>query len=475
MTQQALDHDAPTAGASETDRFVDWIVSTRPDDHPAETHAFAKALLLKVVTSLVVGAGEPFGELVIAHARRAGGTPEAGVAGGGFRTSLEAAAYANGTIAHTPEMEDCFFRPENRETSSPVWMFPALLSTAEVLGSSGQDLVTAAIVSFDVASRLVRGAPGLGVQHGINTCTWWGVPATAAGVARLLGLDRAATANAVSIALSQSCGLGHQTGYDAHKLEAGHSCRAGISAALMARDGATGAPGFLEDLHLAFAVVRPDGTADPAATVRDLGRERSTIHQVEFKKYPGCGLLHASVDALSEILRTEGLSGDDVAAVETGVSRHTAEYCDRPHPATLDSARWSFSFALAEVLLHGRVGLRSFSDERSLDDPAHRAARDKVRVVVEPDLSTGFSGAHVTVHTRDGRTVERRIDTFRGHPDDPLAPDEVVAVLAPFLDEVATPAIRRRVVDLVMDLDRTDGIGELMHLVTTFRDPSPRR
>ena len=149
-----------------TEALVDWVVTATYDDFAPETHEFTKGLLLKVVTTLVVGATYPFGELMITHARRNGGTPEAGVAGGGFATSLESAAYANGTIAHTPEMEDCFFRPENRETSSPVWTFPALLSAAEVYGSSGKDLIAAAIVGFDVA---VRGS--CVVRPGSASCT----------------------------------------------------------------------------------------------------------------------------------------------------------------------------------------------------------------------------------------------------------------------------------------------------------------
>jgi 2-methylcitrate dehydratase PrpD len=407
---------------------------------------------------------------MIAHARRNGGTPQAGVAGGGFRTSLESAAYANGTIAHTPEMEDCFFRPENRETSSPVWTFPALLSAGEVLGSSGKDVVAASIVAFDVASRLVRGAPGLGVHHGINTCTWWGVPATAAGVARLLGLDAERTSNAMSIALSQSCGIGHQTGYDAHKLEAGHSCRAGINAALLARDGATGRPNWVEDEHVAFSVVRAAGAADPDATVRGLGIERPTVHDVEFKKYPGCGLLHASVDALVGLLDEHGLKGDDVAEVETTVSRHTAEYCDRPHPVSLDAARWSFSWVLAEILLHGRISVASYTDESRLTDAAHRAARERVTVAIDPDLSTGFSGARIKVRTADGRTIAKELNAFRGHPDLPLTPDEMVEVLRPFLVDAAGIATADKIVEHVMDLDRAGDVGALMHEVTHFRD-----
>jgi 2-methylcitrate dehydratase PrpD len=452
-----------------TDQLVEWVVSAADDDVPAETRAFTRGLLLKTVTTLVLGSLDPFGQIVLRHAAAQGGTPQAGIAGSGLRTSLENAAFANGTIAHTPEMEDCFFRPENRETSSPVWMFPALLNAAEAFGSTGRELVTAAVVSFEVASRLVRGAPGLGVVHGINTCTWWGVPATAAGVARLLHLDAQATANAMSIALSQSCGLGYQTGFDAHKLEAGHSCRAGTTAALLARDGATGAPNFLEDLNLAFVVVAPDGTADPAATVAGLGEAPFTVHEVEFKKYPGCGLLHASVDALSGLMADEGLDSDDVASVRTWVSRHTAAYCDRPHPATLDSARWSFGFALAEVLDRGRITLETFSDPSRLTSERHRELRDRIQVAVDPDLSTGYSGAHVEVDCVDGRHLERTIESFLGHPDQPVSPSQIVEILRPFLADAMPGSRADRLVDLVMGLDHLETVGELMDLITDFR------
>src|SRR5688500_5222905 len=97
-----------TAAAGPTDQLVGWAVAAGDDDFAPTTRAFTQGLLLKTVTSLVVGARYPFGELMARHAKRSAGQPQAGVAGGGLRTDVESAAFANGTIAHTPEMEDCF-------------------------------------------------------------------------------------------------------------------------------------------------------------------------------------------------------------------------------------------------------------------------------------------------------------------------------------------------------------------------------
>jgi hypothetical protein len=74
----------------------------------------------------------------------------------------------------------------------------------------------------------------------------------------------------------------------------------------------------------------------------------------------------------------------------------------------------------------------------------------------------------VAVTTRDGRTVERSIDSFLGHPDQPISPDQVVDVLLPFLRQAMSERDADRVVELVMGLDDAFDVVELMGIVRDF-------
>ena len=89
----------------ETRTVAEWIVNAKYGDFPRETVDCAKGLLLKTVTGMVIGAREPIGKTITNYLARTAAPPVAGVTGGGFRTSVEDAAYAHGVFAHASELE----------------------------------------------------------------------------------------------------------------------------------------------------------------------------------------------------------------------------------------------------------------------------------------------------------------------------------------------------------------------------------
>lgn len=451
---------------TDTRTLVDWAATATLADIPEATREMTKGLLLKTIASAVIGAREPFGALLSRHGARTAGVGQASVIGGGYRTSVEGAALVNGTLAHQTESEDCYFTRDTRESASTVWIFPAILSAAEHARAPGADVVSACVVAFELAARMLEASPTLGSVRGINTASWFGAPAAAAGVARIMGLDADRLGHAMSIALSQSSGLGHQTGYDAHKLEAGAACRAGVLSATLAAEGATGAPDVL-DTGLAFAPVRPDGVLRPERLAAGLGEAPFFVDRVEYKKYPACGMLHASVDALVELVATEGLAAGDVASIRVEVDPIAAEYCDRPHPTTIDGARFSYSFALASVLLDGRVGYDTYREE-ALVEPARSRLQDVVTVVGDPVDPPKDNGARLHLVLTDGREVHREVDRFLGHPSSPIPVPVMVDLLARDLEPHLADAPRRELVDVLGGLDRQPDLDRLFALV---RDP----
>lgn len=448
---------------SGTRALIDWAAGVRLHDFPQSTRAFTKGLLMKTVATMVIGSREPFGRTMIRYGARTAGPPQASVVGGGYRTSLESAALINGTLSHQTESEDCWFTRDTRESASTAWIFPAVLAASEPYLSSGADVVAASIAAFEVASRMLDASPTLGSVRGINTACWFGCPAAAAGVARIIGLDADRLGHAMSIALSQASGLGLQTGTDAHKLEAGHACRAGVLSAELAAEGAVGQPDFC-DSGLAFAPVAPDGVLRPERLTRDLGEPPFFVELVEYKKYPACGMLHASVDALSQAVRDEGLQPDDVASIVVEVDPVAALYCDRPLPRTINEARFSYSFALASVLLDGGLGYATYTDA-TLADPARRALQSKVTVVGDAANPPKDNGARLTVRLADGGELRRDVDTFLGHPNSPIPVDTMVALLRDDLAPYAPPTTIDRLVDAVMTLDSARSVAPLHDLL----------
>jgi 2-methylcitrate dehydratase PrpD len=457
-------------GAPLTTGLLDWIsdaFATPP--FPPATRRFTEGLLLKTVVSMVIGSGEPFGRQIAAYGAERAGPPEASVVGGDYRTSLESAALVNGTLAHQTESEDCYFTTDTRESASTAWIFPAVLSAAELLGSPGRDVVTASVIAFEAAARMLVASPGLGSVHGINTASWFGAPASAAAVALLLGASTEQVGNAMSIALSQSSGLGQQTGYDSHKLEAGVACRSGVLSAYLATGGAVGAPDFL-DTGLAFAPVLPDGRLRPHLLLDGLGEPPFFVDRVEYKKYPACGMLHAAVDGLAALRAREGWSADDVDSITVVVDPVAAEYCDRPSPTTVNEARFSYSFALASVLAEGRVGYDTYTED-ALRDPLRARLQRRVEVRADADDPPAQNGARLVIRLRDGDEVRQEFNGFLGHPASPIPVDTMVALLRQDLRGHGATTDLDRIVELTTSLDDLDDVGELFGLLRELRRP----
>ena len=454
-----------------TEQLARWVADMDFAALPAGAAACTKGLLYKTVVAMRLGAREPIGRTVLEFTERSGGAPEASVIGG-LRVPVEAAAFANGVLAHATESEDVLFLP-NREAIATCWIFPALLALGEQSGASGRQVLTASAVAFEVAARMARAGPGLGVQCGLNTATWFGTPAVAAGAAHLLGLDAAGVENAMSLAASQSSGLAGQIGTDAHTIEAGHCGRAGLFAARLAAAGARGAPGLLDDGGTLYAPLR-GGPVERAWLTRGLGSPPFAVEQVELKKYPGCGFLHASVDALRELVVEHRLTAKDVLAVETRVHPLAARVCDRPEPKTPAAARFSFQYALAEVLLRGRIDYDSFRDPGRLDDPLGLALQRRIRVVADPQLSESDAGAHLQVTVRSGPPLVRHTRAFKGDPLDPLTREELRALLRPLLDAEIGEERAGQVEAAMLRLEEQPDLRELVDCFSRGAGPCGR-
>jgi 2-methylcitrate dehydratase PrpD len=84
-------------------------------------------------------------------------------------------------------------------------------------------------------------------------------------------------------------------------------------------------------------------------------------------------------------------------------------------------------FVLALIALHGRAGLPDFTEE-ALREPRVRAFHDKVKMVLDAEIDGAYPRrwmGRVTVRTKDGRTLEHRIASPKGDPDNTLTRAEL--------------------------------------------------
>ena len=101
------------------------------------------------------------------------------------RTSVLDAALVNGVACHALDYDDVAGSLGGHPSAMLV---PALIPLAEMLGSSGRDLVLAYVVGFETACRIARGVHHHHYDKGWHPTATLGIFGTVAGAARLLDL-----------------------------------------------------------------------------------------------------------------------------------------------------------------------------------------------------------------------------------------------------------------------------------------------
>lgn len=446
---------------------AEWVESVDFKDFDQQTVGFTKSLLLKTIAGMLAGSREPAARILTTYFAEQGGTPDAGVVGAGYRTNVENAAFANATFAHSSELED----NEMPNFTSAYWILPGLFPLAQKQTASGKDLITAAIVAWEVASRYNSAGPGEALMS-THICppTWFGPLGVAAGSAKLLKLDAARTEHAITMAGSWACGLG-QAGCDTHFIESGHTAKMGVQSALLARLGATAELGVIDIKNGLYAPLVANDQVDLSIIDTDLGVAPYRINRACIKKYSACTYAHTSIDALGLIMAEHKLTYDDIESVRTqqGVIGNLAVGIT-PNPVDLQGSRFSVHYLLAEVMLEGKISDQTFEDLSKLEDPRYLKAMAKITSTGDhADFGVHDPGAEVFVTTTSGHTYSKRLDGWLGSPEAPLSNEEIRQVCRPYLEMMLDSATADRVEEIVLNLEKQRDILELMDILTHSR------
>ncbi len=363
------------------------------------------------------------------------------------RTSPLFAALVNGASSHVVEQDDvhneAVFHP-----GAVVW--PAALATAQDIGASGRDLITAAAAGYEAGARVgtFLGRSHYRIFHTTGTA---GTLAAAVATAHLLGADTTTMLHALGSAGTQAAGLWEflRDAADSKQLHAGKAAADGLLSAYLARDGFTGATRILEGEQGMAAGMSSD--ADPQHLTNGLG-DRWAILETSFKWHASCRHTHPSADALLRLMRENQITAQEIAHVRAHVYRAAIDVLAPAAEArTVHQSKFSMGFVLALVALDRHAGIADFTPER-LSDPATCAFKERVEMVYDPEIEAAYPQQWiglVEVETTDGRRLVSRVDEPKGDPGNPLtraeladkarllaayadgaAPDEVEALIA---------------------------------------------
>ncbi|MDS1141616.1 MmgE/PrpD family protein [Pusillimonas sp. SM2304] len=337
-------------------------------------------------------------------------------------TSPLFAAMVNAASAHMVEQDDV----HNGSVFHPAAVvFPAAVAVAQALGRSGKDLLVASVAGYETGIRVGEflGRSHYKIFHTTGTA---GALAAAVAVGRLLHLNNEQMLHALGSAGTQAAGLWEflRDAADSKQLHTSKAAVNGLIAAYLAHEGFTGARHILEGPQGLAAGMSSD--ADPAKLTDGLGT-RWTVLETSFKFHASCRHTHPAADALLQIVQQHKLSADDIASVEAQVHQGAIDVLGPvTHPTSVHQSKFSMGTVLGLIALHGRAGLPEF--DAALNDPAVAGFRDRVKMVLDPEVDTAYPAqwiGKVTLQTRDGRTLSGRVDEPKGDPGNTLSREEL--------------------------------------------------
>lgn len=334
------------------------------------------------------------------------------------------AAMANAAASHVAEQDDV----HNGSVFHPATVvFPPVLAVAQAIGASGAQLITAAVVGYEVGIRVGEflGRSHYRVFHTTGTA---GTLAAAAAVGHLLGLNALQMQHAFGSAGTQSAGLWEflRTAADSKQLHTAHAAGAGLMAAYLAKDNFTGAAQILEGPQGMAAGMSSD--ADVRKLTDGLGTRWATA-ETSFKYHASCRHTHPAADALLKVIQDHHLQLSDLGRVITHVHQGAIDVLGPvTHPSTVHQSKFSMGTVLALVARFEHAGLSEF--DQHFKDELTQTLRDKVEMVLDDEVDTAYPQrwiGKVTVHTTDGRVLHGRVDEPKGDPGNTLSRDDITA------------------------------------------------
>jgi 2-methylcitrate dehydratase PrpD len=270
--------------------------------------------------------------------------------------------------------------------------------------------------------------PGAFHERGFHPTAICGIFGATAAAARLGGSSAGDAASALGIAGSMASGLfAYLDDATATKpIHPAWAAHGALLAARLAAHGAEGPPGVLEGRFGVFHAFL-DTRIDLEPQLADLG-ERWETPRIAFKPYPACHFIHGSLGATATL--SDGIDPgeiDDVVVFvpEAGVKLVLEPVASKVAPRTDYEGKFSLQYSTAAMLVHGRVGLTTYTPEALGDQRVLDLAR-KVRYETREYASypAAFPGG-VRIQLDDGRVLEADFPHQLGAPGNPMSPQQV--------------------------------------------------
>jgi 2-methylcitrate dehydratase PrpD len=390
--------------------LAEFVTRQRASDLPSTAMEYAAMLISSTIASAALGSTLESSRIIRELEMERGGKADATLwFSDAARLPVAAVARVNAVMSDAAASDDSDLR---NIVHAGTTACATSLAMAEKTGSSGEDVLAAIVLGYEVAGRINSAMIG-GLQkkgfHGSIVSSFAGV--VAAG--RLMQLNARQMTHAMAL-MSTSMGALHAAANTstAREYHAGVAAVLGVNAAQAASMGFTTEESIFEGERGFFEIY--GNKPDVAAVTRGFGERWSILTDMGIKLVPGGHPSHSTAEAAANAARAGDVKPDEVQTITISRPGFTALTGPR-HPTDLIGIAHSPAyFAAAGVADRDYTWAHAFPEK--INDPVIRGLLDRVEVGPPPteNLERYRSGAIVTIRTTDGRTYSSTVYAPKG-------------------------------------------------------------
>ncbi len=454
--------------------FAKNFFNVKYDDFPEKVIDETKKQVLDLIAVAVGGYGQAGAREVREMTLEWGGAEQATIFVTGRKVPAPNAAQANASMAHSLDFDDVH---EAAIMHPGVVTIPTALAVAELAGGlTGKDFIQVIAVGGDMISRMgLATRPGEEDvhQYGWHFTTLNGFMVSAAVASKILGLSEEKIISAIGIGYHQSCGNGQvvKDGVLTKRLGPGFAVKGGITAAILAGKGVTGAINSLEGHHGYYKVYHGKSYSRDIL-VGDLGTRFESAN-ISIKPYPCCRGTHPTIDATMSLVKEYDIVPEKVESIQIWCGEGTLGLLGLPlevkaKPRNFVDSQFSLAWGCATAIAKKRVAPSSFT-EQAIKDQEILDVAAKINVENDPKYNTGgLEPAKVEIKMKDGATYSKEMLTATGSPEKPATFDECVAKFQGCVEFSESPMPKEnadKIIATVKELEKLDDVRDLIKLL----------
>lgn len=389
---------------------------------PAEVTERAKLHLVDMFAAMIAGSRLLPGKRAIAYVKPLGATREAGVIGTRIVTSALNAALANGMCGHADEIDD--MHPLARGHPGAC-IIPATLAMAERQQSTGESILRALVLGYDVGMRVLLALKQI-QQPGHHPSPKGGLCGSAAAAGALLKLDARKVRYMLSYCAQQAAGLFTQLRDIQHIEKAyeqgGMPAHNGVAAAQMVASGFTGVEDVLSGEPNFLSVFSPQ--ADYDAVAQGLGRDYEILRSA-IKYWPAAASIQGPLHVLRDLMQRHEFKAHDVDKLIARMPDKDLKNVDNR-----DMPDITVQHLLAVMLLDGGLTFATAHDYARMKDPRVLELRQNhIQTIGEAHLMDPMRRWRcvMEITLNDGRKLNHEAMAAKGGVGNPLTRLEVEA------------------------------------------------